>query len=173
MARDSRIDPLIRRSQRAADLFRAAWPNQEYGVAEGGGGDASFLASLTDYAVLGATGTRWLYAWVEVTIAQTTDDFVPLVVSGGRFGTFTASPAINLTELNNVLAYTGYQGNSIDQSLNYPPSFRLRPVGGESHIDRNNVIVRMRPSGLPITIAGVTGTLHVFEYVNSDQGPCV
>lgn len=122
-----------------------------------------FLARITGWAPIIANA-RWKYAWQEILIESDGD----IICGGGLSGTTSDYYALNLTEMNNVPDHSGTQGNSVNQTSNYPPNYHLLPVGGGTGgVVANQVIVVM----YAISDTG-QNFRPVFEYQNTDQGPC-
>lgn len=167
----ARGENLVRGAVRG--ILRAS-PNLAYATANGihqrrriitATASGIFLARIDAWATLGATGTRWKYGFTEMDINASDAD---IVLAGGRVETTSGNYALNITEINNVTAGTGTQGNSIDESnTDIPSGVSLQPVGGGSGgTPGNTVIVFM------CEMATAGGTRYLFEYNNNPDGDC-
>ena len=142
----------------------------------GGGGvlntypyvEAMFMARITGWATLGATGARWKYAWELITLDGDDDSLITGDLA--RSGTTGSDYALNITELNNVTQGSGTQGNSVDDSAaDYSGTgFSIQPVGGGSGGTPDNQV----PVVMHVLRDANGNRRYVFEYQNADDGAC-
>ena len=128
------------------------------------------LAKITGHTAITANA-RWKYAWSEVYLDASGDDYVPV---NARSGTTTSNWALNLTELNNTTA-SAIGGDGVNPSgTDYPAGFLRRPVGSQGTADTHavDVVVLMYAVQIPVPSTGGPSVLWVFQHPNAHDGTC-